>query len=299
MNIFVTGATGFLGYHFVNVAVNNGHSILCLRRSTSKSLFEPIVEATVQWVSMDDKKFVEIVRTFQPDVLLHAAWEGVRGRDRNNALIQQNNLKFSRELFSLYPYKQIISLGSQAEYGYYSRPVSEDHTLHPLTEYAKAKVKCSQDLKDYCDSHHIEWQWIRIFTVFGEKQTGGLIKTAIDKCLSNEKFFPTTKGEQLYSYLYSFDFAQALCRVLGSKGKSGIYNLSQTNCLYSNREVLEKIKRLTGSDIELQFGAIPYPENQIMWMDGYVSKFTEAFGNIPLTDFDKALRNIIGSLANS
>lgn len=44
MRIFVTGATGYLGYHFANVAVSQGHKILCLRRTTSKSLFEPILK---------------------------------------------------------------------------------------------------------------------------------------------------------------------------------------------------------------------------------------------------------------
>lgn len=31
MRIFVTGATGFLGYHFVNVAISQGHKVLCLK----------------------------------------------------------------------------------------------------------------------------------------------------------------------------------------------------------------------------------------------------------------------------
>lgn len=295
MNIFVTGATGYLGFHFVNVAVAQGHKVLCLRRSTSKSLFEPIFEQEILWVNNDDTRFSEKVNEFQPDVLFHAAWGGVRGADRDNIDIQNDNIAMSRKLFELYPYKQIISIGSQAEYGYYTGVVNENHPLKPTMEYAKAKVQCCKEMEEYCESHNIEWQWIRIFTVFGEKQTGGLIKIATEKCLNNEATFPTTLGEQRYSYLYSFDFARAICNFLGSKGKSGIYNLSQPRGLYSNREILEYIKRLTNSDIDLQFGAIPYPENQVMLMDGCVTKFEQAFGPIPLTDFEFALRNTIDS----
>ena len=56
-----------------------------------------------------------------------------------------------------------------------------------------------EGIRNYCKQNNIEWQWIRIFTVFGEKQTGGLIKLAIEKCLNGEKSFDTTPGEQKYS----------------------------------------------------------------------------------------------------
>lgn len=294
MRIFVTGATGYLGYHFVNVAVSQGHDVLCLKRSTSKSLFEPIVEDKIQWVINDDQ-MKTIVTEFRPDVLFHAAWGGVRGTGRDDVELQNDNLIMSRQLFALYPYKQIISIGSQAEYGYYSNIITEEHPLCPTMEYAKAKVQCSKDLQSYCDAHGIEWQWIRIFTVFGEKQTGGLIKIAIEKCLQGCKDFPTTKGEQQYSYLYTFDFAKAICKMIGSNGKSGFYNLSQPYGLQSNRTVLETVKRLTGSGIKLDFGAIPYPDGQVMLMDGRVDKFEKAFGKVPYTDFELALSNTIDS----
>lgn len=296
MKIFVTGATGYLGFHFVNVAVSQGHQVLCLRRTTSISLFEPIVEKDIQWVNDEDLSMREIVKDFQPDVLVHAAWGGVRGTGRENKAVQFENLIMSQKLFELYPYKQIIAIGSQAEYGFYHGPVDEDHALNPSTEYAYAKINCCHKLKEYCELNHIEWQWIRIFTVFGEKQTGGLLKLIIDKCKNGDIEFNTTKGEQRYSYLYSFDFAKALCNVLGAKGKSGIYNLSQPMELHSNRDILERIKEKMHSNIQFNFGTIPYVDGQIMLMDGKVARFEKAFGSIPHTDFDFALNNTIESL---
>lgn len=298
MRIFVTGATGYLGYHFVNMAVNQGHEVLCLKRLNSKSLFEPIIEKQISWVINDDVHLKDVIANFCPDVLFHAAWGGVRGKEREDCYIQSDNFKMSRAMFSLYPYKQIIAIGSQAEYGHYITTVSEEHPLNPMIEYAKSKVECCRYLRDYCDSSNIEWQWIRIFTVFGEKQTGGLIKIAIEKCLSGEKEFKTTKGEQLYSYLYAYDYAKAICQILGTKGKSGIYNLSQPLGLHSNKEVLERIKYLTHSEINYDFGAIPYPDGQVMLMDGSVAKFVQAFGQIPYTEFNKALNNTIESFKN-
>lgn len=295
MKIFATGVTGYLGFHFVNEAVRLGHQVLCLRRNSSKSMFDSVVEAQIAWIDVEDLSLKEKIRLFQPDVLFHAAWGGVRGYGREDRHIQNSNLAMSRQMFGLYPYKQILAIGSQAEYGFYHGPVDENHVLHPLTEYAYAKKQCCDDLKKYCEINGIEWQWIRIFTVFGERQTGGLIKLVVDKCKRGDKEFDTTEGYQKYSYLYAIDFAKALCQVLGVKGKSGIYNLSQPTEIHSNRYILERIKEKMHSDIQFNFGAIPYEDGQVMLMDGTVEKFVNAFGPIPHTDFELALNKTIES----
>ena len=107
--------------------------------------------------------------------------------------------------------------------------------------------------------------------------------------------FDTTPGEQKYSYLYAEDFGKDICNMLGSKGKSWIYNLSQPQCLKSNKEILESVKTLTKSDIQLNFGAMPYPEGQVMSRDCSVNKFEKAFGTVPYTDFNTALEHTINS----
>lgn len=300
MKIFVTGATGYLGYHFVKVAITQGHKVLCLRRPTSVSLFEPFVEKEIQWVNNDDEaKLRETVNAFQPDVLFHAAWGGVRGAGRDDAAIQNENLVMSRKLYGLYPYKQIIGLGSQGEYGFYEGLAYEDQQLNPLTLYGKAKAQTCEELRTYCEKRNIEWQWIRIFTVFGEKLTGGLIKLITERCLAGDKEFDTTKGEQKYSYLYAVDYAKAICRVLGARGKSGIYNLSQPADVHSNKEILTKVKDILDRDIQLNFGVLPYEKNQVMYMDGCVTKFENAFGEIPHTDFDEALTRTVESVKST
>ena len=52
------------------------------------------------------------------------------------------------------------------------------------------------------------------------------------------------------------------------------------------------------SNIQFNYGALPYPKHQVMYMDGYVNKFEQAFGTIPATDFDFALRNTIESITD-
>ena len=296
MKVFITGATGYLGYHIALQCIKEKHQVLCLRRNTSKSLFTEEQEKHILWITKDEKGFENQLKDFSPDVLIHAAWGGVRGTGREDIAIQKHNIIMSSQLYSIYPYKQIIALGSQAEYGYYKGAVSEEHELHPTMLYAKAKVASMQELQTYCETKGIEWQWIRVFTVFGEKQSGGLIPLAINNCKQNKESFDTTEGGQIYSYLYTKDFAKAICKVIGTKGKSGVYNLSQPKEEHSNKDILETVKTMMGSTIHIKYGAVPYDKNQIMLMSGTIDKFEEAFGKIPHTDFHVALQNTIESL---
>ncbi|MCM1532463.1 MAG: NAD(P)-dependent oxidoreductase [Bacteroides sp.] len=297
MKIFVTGGTGFLGHHFVLRALEAGHEVLCLRRTSSINRFPSLLSERIKWV-IDDGSMEASVNEFAPDVLFHAAWAGVRGPEREEEDVQARNIRLTDRFFRLYPYRQIISLGSQAEYGYYDCRISEEDAVKPISEYGKAKDKCRRNLQEYCRETGIEWQWIRIFTVFGELQDGGLIQAFTLKCLNQEKEFRTTEGCQKYSYLYSSDYADALCRIVGAKGKSGVYNLSQPAEIHSNREILEKIKAVLKSPIEIKYGTIPYSENQIMLMDGTVEKFESQFGAIPNSKFDLALESTIKSYLN-
>ena len=65
---------------------------------------------------------------------------------------------------------------------------------------------------------------------------------------------------------------------------------------HSNKDILETIKAMMGSNIQNNYGAVPYDKNQIMLMSGTVDRFERTFGRIPHTDFKVALQNTINSL---
>lgn len=46
----------------------------------------------------------------------------------------------------LYPYKQIISMGSQDEYGPIDEIVEETHILNPITQYGKKRLNTVNSL---------------------------------------------------------------------------------------------------------------------------------------------------------
>lgn len=296
MRIFITGATGFLGFHIANVCVESGHKVLCLRRSSSISLFEDIIEKEVEWVNSDIEGWESSVVDFHPEVLIHCAWGGVSAEGRNNSQVQHQNVLMSEKLFKLSDYQQIIVLGSQEEYGRINSVIDENYPIDPITEYAKAKIETCRLLIEYASKKEIEWQWIRVFTVYGEKQKDSwLIPSMIKKCLDPSiKEMETTKGEQTYSYLYSFDFAKAISSVVGAKGKSGIYNIS-SSIPTMLKDLFETIKQKTHSKIDFK-PVLPYREYQSMLIMGNSNKFVHAFGEYEQTSLNTGLDNIIRTI---
>lgn len=292
MKLFLTGATGFLGYHIANHAIANGYDLLCLKRTSSRSLFNSAIEKRVIWADVDEDGWKNIVRDFNPDVFIHSAWGGVSAADRNNKVVQSKNVRLFARLLQLSPYKQIIGLGSQDEYGHYNGCISEDYPISPISEYGKAKNECRLLLEDHAKTHRCEWQWIRVFSVYGEKQRSNwLIPTIISKCLNGDTIMQTTKGKQIYSYLNALDFADAILSIIGSKERSGIYNLSSSEPVVLS-DLFDTIRKITKSNIEFS-RSLPYRERQSMVLLGNSSKFISAFGEFEKTSLAEGLQCLI------
>jgi len=292
MRIFITGATGFLGYHLACICLKKGHQVACLKRKNSHSLFDLETEQKIKWITLGQPNWKEDLRLFEPEVLIHAAWGGVSAEGRNNASIQHANVLMTQEILQLAPYRQVIMLGSQDEYGRIDSCIDESYPLGALSEYAKAKISCCQILEEYGRKSGAEWQWIRIFSIYGEKQkTRWLIPSVISKCINREKTMQTTAGEQIYSYLYSTDFAEAVESIVGTTGKSGIYNLSSARTI-ALKDLFSLIRNLTGANIDFQ-ASLPYRENQSMKILGNSDKFVHTFGPFEHTSLEDGLEKTI------
>lgn len=293
MNIFITGATGFLGQHIARQCVAEGHHVLCLRRATSPHT----TLNGVTWVTSDSSQWESEVKAFCPDVLIHAAWSGVDAKGRNDGKVQQENVEMTEHLLHMHPYKQVVMLGSQDEYGRIDSEVDENQPLRPLSEYAKAKISCCEHLQAYAGKHGLAWQWLRIFSVYGPGQRPQwLIPSVIGHCLRGEAM-DTTRGEQRYSYLYVADFARAVVSTLGKKGKSGIYNLSSAVPVTLST-LFHTIRQLTASTTEFR-PTLPYRENQSMTILGNANKFIHAFGPFERTSLEDGLKATIEYIQNN
>jgi nucleoside-diphosphate-sugar epimerase len=301
MKILLTGATGFLGSHIAeNLLVHDFELILTKREKSSLANCQSFMN-NVKWVNKDSELWVDQIIEFKPDIIIHAAWNGVSSTNREDWNSQLSNIDFMFQLMKIAGKSNIrkfISLGSQAEYGQFDGKIAEDYPLNPTSSYGAIKLAVLEHLKSFCEDKCIDWYWLRVFSVFGERENERwLIPSVIKKMLSGSNEMDFTLGEQKYAYLYASDFAASISNVVIKDAASGIYNLSSNNPV-SLKELLNTIRDSINPDFSLNFGAIPYRLNQSMHIEGDSTKFNQAFGQIDSSDFKIKLERVINSYKN-
>ncbi len=296
MKILVTGATGFLGSHIVEELISSKNEIIATYRKSSKREELPFCQSII-WVKTDQYGWENMIQSFAPEIIIHAAWSGVNSTTRNDKDIQLSNISFTNQLLELgkkCKIRKFISLGSQAEYGDFSERINELYPANPTTSYGQVKLSVQKNVQEYCEKHHIEWYWLRVFCIFGERESNlWLIPKLINSILTSKKSMDFTPCEQEYAYLYVRDFANIIKKIVESATScSGVYNISSNNSI-KLYELLNIIRDKIDTTFKLNFGITPYRSNQSMHIEGDMSKFIKQFGTIELSDFEVSLNRTI------
>lgn len=296
MRILITGVTGFLGSHIAEVLLTSNHTLLCTRRTTSLcenfSFF-----SNLGWVNTDTKGWQQQVIQFAPEVIIHSAWIGVGSANRDDWATQLKNIQFVLDILEVLKQvkvQKIIALGSQAEYGVFDGKINEEYRVSPVTAYGSVKLSVLEVLRTLASRHSTAWYWLRVFSVFGERESDGwLIPSVIIRLLKGEQEMSFTGGDQQYAYLYVRDFAQAVKKIVESdRDNSGIYNISADHAI-ALKEILQKLKERINPNFKLNLGALPYRPFQSMHIEGDISKYRHVFGEIDTSGFDEKLETTI------
>lgn len=296
MKILLTGATGFLGSHIADAALDNGYEMIIIKRRESSLLNCCTFIDKVQTVDVEDSDWIARVCELEPDIIIHAAWSGVASENRENWTSQLSNILLTNQLLYIAESCQIdkfIALGSQAEYGEFSTIVSESSPLNPVTKYGCLKTAISVQISSFCELRTINWYWLRVFSVFGERESlEWLFPATISRMLKGDTEKNFTLCEQKYAYLYVKDLAQSILKVCKSQGRSGIYNLSSSYPIALN-QLLSIIREKINPKFKLNFGALPYREKQSMHIEGDSTKFIEEFGEFESHSFENVIDQVI------
>ncbi|MBB6502400.1 NAD-dependent epimerase/dehydratase family protein [Pedobacter cryoconitis] len=295
-SVLITGITGFIGSHIAENLVQNGIEVIGLKRNNSDTWRCFGFHDKIQWVDIDDDgKYKDQLVKASFDTIVHCAWIGVESKDRDNWAEQAKNINFLIDLLEVAKkvrLKKFIFLGSQAEYGNISGKVSEEYKTIALNAYGSIKLSCLEIVKTFCDTNDINWIWLRLFSLFGEKENANWLIPSLVKSMLNENQMDLTPGEQRYSYLYIKDFTYIINMILEMSVNSGIYNVSADNTI-TIRSLIESVRAYINPEFKLNFGALSYRENQSMHMEGDISKLCSQLGKIEFTDFNVALQNTL------
>lgn len=293
----ITGATGSVGRAIIDKLIAENVEITVLCHRGSKRVDDIPDNRLIKKVccSLDEmKSFVPEENDY--DVFYHLAWAGTTGTARDDADLQLKNIEYTLdavELAKKMGCRKFIGAGSQAEYGLCDKQLTPKTPAFPFTGYGMAKLAAGQLSRLKCRKLGINHTWVRILSVYGKYDPeNSVIKSAINKFTANEKA-EFSKGEQLWDFLSARDAANAFYLVgCDSEHNEKIY------CLGSGkakplREYIEKIHELCGSRSEIDFGAIPYSRNQVMFLQADISDLTKDTGFVPEISFEAGIKEFL------
>ena len=188
--------------------------------------------------------------------------------------------------------EKFIFLGSQAEYGNIDGKISEEDKTQALNAYGSIKLACLEIVMTFCNTNDINWIWLRLFSLFGERENENWLIPSLIQSMVNENQMDFTPGDQKYAYLYVKDFALLMNKLLVMSIQSGIYNIS-SNKTRTIKSLIEDIRNSVNPNFVLNFGALKYRNNQSMHMEGDILKLSSQIGEIEFTDYTIALQNTI------
>lgn len=204
MRLFVTGGTGFIGAHFLKLALAAGHEVVALRRPGGSPVI-PLIDQP-RWLDgfLDE---VPLSALQGCDALVHFAAQGVSPQKTDWNLAFEVNVRQSLVLFSLAAtagIPRLIACGSCFEYGRSGERydvIPPDAPLEPVGPYAASKAAFSLALEAMSRSTAASFSILRPFHLFGEGQHESNFWPSLRNAAMAGKDFAMTGGDQIRDYM--------------------------------------------------------------------------------------------------
>jgi UDP-glucose 4-epimerase len=299
MKIFLTGASGFVGSFFLKSLISSGeHDISILLRNPKEAwrIQEVLPKVHVVESGLDRIDIIETELLAQKnyDAFVHLAWTGVLGSERNNHS-QWQNVESTMELVKLanrLKVKSFVGLGSQAEYGPSQNKINELYLTKPTTFYGISKLASQLLSERLCAEYGIRYVWLRLFSSFGPTDNSEWLIPYLAKSLIARDKPKLTAAEQFWDYIYVEDVANAIISVINTESAQGIFNLGSGQA-YKLKNIIEKIRDVIDPRLVLEFGALEYRPDQVMFLQADISKLTKATGWLPKSNIDLAIKETV------
>ena len=234
MNILLTGAAGFIGFHVAHRLLETGYNVfgldnvspyydVNLKRGRLKLLQN---HKNFTFLEVNLAKTEDIYRVFaeiQPEYVVHlAAQAGVRYSIENpESYIEANLLGFSAVLEGCrkWAVKHLVYASSSSVYGLNTKLpyVETDQVDHPASLYAATKR--SNELMAHAYSHlfRIPMTGLRFFTVYGPWGRPDMAPFLFTKAILEGKPIRIfNNGDMQRDFTYIDDIVDGVCRIMTS-----------------------------------------------------------------------------------
>lgn len=292
--VFVTGVTGFLGARIAELLIDHGCELAVLVRNGGAARLGADIQKNCTIIHGDlsnADSYSTALRAFRPDTVIHAAWSGVSGAQRD-AHVQVQNIVDGVALLEIAAScgcRVFVGLGSQAEYGSLNRKVSEVEPTDPTTLYGISKLAFSKISATFCRVTGLRHVWIRVFSVYGPRDHSSAMIPSLIRRLQAGEQPKLTACDQLWDFLYIDDAALAVIRAAERTDVEGVFNLGSGSAPLL-RDTVSFLRDCVSPGAVLGFGAIPYAPGQVMHLEADITKLVQKTGWHPAWPLNKGLQ---------
>lgn len=276
MKVLVTGGAGYIGGFMTKRLLEKGDEVVVadsLERGHKEAVDE---RAKFYQGNLLDKEFVSKVFSENKfDGVIHFAGYIAMGESMENPYIYFQNNAFA----SLNVMEEIVKAKTNnfifsSTAGVYGNPVKlpipEDHPKNPENPYGESKLMVEKIMNWYQKTHGLNCAALRYFNAAGASLDGKLgenhnpeshiIPNIINAILNERSFklfgndYKTKDGTCVRDYIHVLDLVEAHVLALEKLSKHKgmfIYNVGTGNG-YSNKEVVEMVRKVSGKDFEVE-----------------------------------------------
>ena len=265
--VVMTGGDGFIGTHLAKHLVSQGYEVyaLVIENSPTKNRIEGVKGIHV--VEGDLLSYESLTDRLpeKPDAFIHFAWAGVSPGQRDDYVLQMQNINLSmasvRLAASLHAGKFVFP-GSTMEYVYYGKPINSNAIPSPQNAYGVAKIACKYMCSLMCRELGVPFIYAVISGIYSEnRKDDNVIYYTISKLLKGEH--PSyTKLEQLWDYVHIDDVVYAFQLII-ERGKADAFYTIGHGDNWPLSKYIYLIKDIIDPDAQLGIGEKPYPNGEM------------------------------------
>lgn len=325
MNILVTGAAGFIGYHTVNRLVREGHNVVGIDNINSyydvELKYDRLHQCGIPKIGMGYGKYIRshkypnyrfvrmdiidqesLMRMFAKnsfDRICHlAAQAGVRYSLENPLTYIHSNIEGFLNILdtcSLYHTPHLVYASSSSVYGTNeTMPFGEgDRVDAPASLYAVTK-RCNELMaKTYSNLYKLTSTGLRFFTVYGPWGRPDMAPYKFLKAaLEDHPIDLYNDGNMMRDFTYIDDIVEGISAVINStpehQGDTRIYNIGHGSPIHLN-EFIAEIERVSGHNIRKMLRPMQRGDVPATYAD--TSRLSRDFGYQPRYNIRDGIQN--------
>ncbi|HHL72199.1 MAG TPA: NAD-dependent epimerase/dehydratase family protein [Bacteroidetes bacterium] len=309
MKVLLTGGAGFIGSHYCEKLLQDGHEVVIL--DNFNDYYDPKIkrrnldevrrvgEFTLIEGDLTDAELLEtIFSRHRFDAMVHlAARAGVRPSLKQPLLYERVNVQGTIQLLDharMQGIERIVIASSSSVYGENEKvPFSEaDPVDNPISPYAATKKACELIAFTYHHLYQMNITCLRFFTVYGPRQRPDMAIHKFTRLIDAGEPIPVFgDGSSRRDYTYISDIIDGVQKSLDHCRGYHIYNLGESRTITLS-ELIALIEEKLGKKAVIDRRPTQPGDVPITYAD--ISRAREEIGYAPQVDMAEGITEFVG-----